>query len=53
MAEANVLQGKKNSVIAVIGDGAMSGGLAFEGLNNLGSSKSSMTVILNDNEMSI
>lgn len=53
MAEANVLQGKNNSVIAVIGDGAMSGGLAFEGLNNLGSSKSSMTVILNDNEMSI
>lgn len=53
MAEAHTLLGEKNSVIAVIGDGALSGGLAFEGLNNLGSSKSSMTVILNDNEMSI
>ncbi|HEX2958428.1 MAG TPA: 1-deoxy-D-xylulose-5-phosphate synthase, partial [Chitinispirillaceae bacterium] len=53
MAEAHTLLGEKNSVVAVIGDGALSGGLAFEGLNNLGSSKSSMTVILNDNEMSI
>jgi 1-deoxy-D-xylulose-5-phosphate synthase len=40
-------------VIAVIGDGALSGGLAFEGLNNLGSSSSGMIVVLNDNEMSI
>jgi 1-deoxy-D-xylulose-5-phosphate synthase len=53
MAEAHKLLGEKNAVIAVIGDGALSGGLAFEGLNNLGSSKSSMMVILNDNEMSI
>jgi len=47
------LLGEKHSVIAVIGDGSMSGGLAFEGLNNLGSSSTDMTVVLNDNEMSI
>jgi len=45
--------GEKHSVVAVIGDGSMSGGLAFEGLNNLGSSSTDMTVVLNDNEMSI
>lgn len=44
---------KRHSVIAIIGDGALSGGLAFEGLNNLGSKNTNMTVILNDNEMSI
>lgn len=44
---------QKHSVIAVIGDGALSGGLAFEGLNNLGSSTNGLTIILNDNEMSI
>ncbi len=48
----DILQ-KKQSVIAVIGDGALSGGLALEGLNNLGSKNTSMTLILNDNEMSI
>jgi 1-deoxy-D-xylulose-5-phosphate synthase len=53
MAVARDLLGKKNSVIAVIGDGSLSGGLAFEGLNNLGSSNSGMIVVLNDNEMSI
>jgi len=47
------LLGEKHSVVAVIGDGSMSGGLAFEGLNNLGSSSTNMTVVLNDNEMSI
>ena len=47
----DILQ-KKQSVIAIIGDGALTGGLALEGLNNLGSN-TSMTVILNDNEMSI
>jgi 1-deoxy-D-xylulose-5-phosphate synthase len=47
------LLGEKHSVAAVIGDGSMSGGLAFEGLNNLGSSSTAMTVVLNDNEMSI
>ncbi len=44
---------QNNSVVAVIGDGSLSGGLALEGLNNLGSSNTRMTVILNDNEMSI
>ncbi|MFP4013417.1 MAG: 1-deoxy-D-xylulose-5-phosphate synthase [Chitinispirillaceae bacterium] len=42
-----------SAVVAVIGDGSMSGGLALEGLNNLGSSSTKMTVVLNDNEMSI
>ena len=41
------------SVVAVIGDGSLSGGLAFEGLNNVGSRKTNLTVVLNDNEMSI
>jgi 1-deoxy-D-xylulose-5-phosphate synthase len=41
------------NVIAVVGDGAMTGGLAYEGLNNLGASHSDMLIILNDNDMSI
>ena len=41
------------SVVAVIGDGAMSGGLAFEGLNNVSSTPNDMLIILNDNDMSI
>ncbi len=53
MAVAAQLQGKKEHVIAVIGDGAMTGGLAFEGLNNAGSLKTDLTVILNDNQISI
>lgn len=53
MARARDLQGKKNNVIAVIGDGALTGGMALEALNDAGYSKSKMTVILNDNEMSI
>ena len=44
---------KKRKVVAVIGDGAMSGGLAFEGLNNVSSSPNDMLIILNDNNMSI
>ena len=44
---------QKHEVVAIIGDGALSGGLAFEGLNNLGSSATNLTVVLNDNEMSI
>ena len=44
---------KKNSVIAVIGDGALTGGMAFEALNDTGSSNTNLIVILNDNEMSI
>lgn len=53
MAIARDLQGKNNSVIAVIGDGALTGGMALEALNDAGYSKSKITVILNDNEMSI
>ena len=49
MAVAN----KDRKVVAVIGDGAMSGGLAFEGLNNVSSSPNDMLIILNDNNMSI
>lgn len=45
--------GKKNEVIAVIGDGAMSAGMAYEALNNAAALKTKMIVILNDNEMSI
>lgn len=54
IAKAIELQGSKNHVVAVIGDGALTGGLAFEGLNNAGASKQTdILVILNDNEMSI
>src|SRR5665648_9005 len=52
-AVARDLAGEKHEVIAVIGDGALTGGLAYEGLNNAGDSKSKMIVILNDNGMSI
>lgn len=54
MATASVLKGEKDRQhIAVIGDGAMTGGLAFEGLNNAGVSRSNLLVVLNDNGMSI
>jgi 1-deoxy-D-xylulose-5-phosphate synthase len=53
MASADALNGVKRKIAAVIGDAALSGGMAFEGLNHLGSSKTPMLVILNDNEMSI
>ncbi|GHV44184.1 1-deoxy-D-xylulose-5-phosphate synthase 1 [Clostridia bacterium] len=53
IAAARDLQGKKHAVVAVIGDGALSGGLAYEGLNNAGRLKSNFIVVLNDNEMSI
>ena len=46
-------EGKERKVVAVIGDGAMSGGLAFEGLNNVSSSPNDLLIILNDNNMSI
>lgn len=52
-AEAKEIRGTDESVVAVIGDGALSGGLAYEALNNMARLKSSMVVILNDNEMSI
>ena len=53
MAVAAKLEGKNRNVVAVIGDGALSGGLAFEGLNNVSSSPNDLLIILNDNDMSI
>ena len=53
MARANELENKSNHVIAVIGDGSLTGGMAMEALNDAGSSNSNIIVILNDNEMSI
>lgn len=54
LAQANKLKGSKDKVVAVIGDGALSGGSSFEALNNAGSLKDiDLLVILNDNEMSI
>lgn len=52
-AEAARISGASYRSVAVIGDGALTGGLAFEGLNNAGNSKSDILVILNDNNMSI
>ncbi|MBA2848591.1 1-deoxy-D-xylulose-5-phosphate synthase [Thermosulfuriphilus ammonigenes] len=53
MAVAMELQGKPGRVVVVIGDGSMTAGLAFEGLNNTGHIRKNLIVILNDNEMSI
>ena len=53
MAVAAKMEGKDRHVVAVIGDGALSGGLAFEGLNNVSSSPNDLLIILNDNDMSI
>ena len=53
MAVARDLQGKSNNVIAVIGDGAMSAGMAYEAMNNAGARNERLIVILNDNDMSI
>ena len=53
MAVARDLQGEDYNVIAVIGDGSMTGGMAFEALNNAGTLHKKMIVVLNDNEMSI
>jgi len=52
-AAARDLKGENHHVVAVIGDGALTGGMAFEGLNNAGELKKRLIVILNDNEMSI
>ena len=52
-AQAAKIQGLKRKAIALIGDGAMTGGLAFEGLNNAGASGADLLVILNDNNQSI
>src|SRR3954447_20174736 len=53
MAKARDLKGDTRNVIAVIGDGAMSAGMAYEAMNNAGAEKSRLIVILNDNDMSI
>ena len=53
MAVAAKVEGNGRHVAAVIGDGAMSGGLAFEGLNNVSSTPNNLLIILNDNDMSI
>src|ERR1700757_3204257 len=53
MAVARDLAGGDNKVIAVIGDGAMSAGMAYEAMNNAGALKSRLLVVLNDNDMSI
>ncbi|NLJ35069.1 MAG: 1-deoxy-D-xylulose-5-phosphate synthase, partial [candidate division WS1 bacterium] len=52
-AKARDLRGTDEAVIAIIGDGALTGGLAFEALNQAGHQKTDLTVVLNDNEMSI
>lgn len=52
-AKARDLRGTSERIVAVIGDGALTGGLAFEGLNAAGHLSADMTVVLNDNEMSI
>ncbi|MFC1547759.1 1-deoxy-D-xylulose-5-phosphate synthase [Candidatus Neomarinimicrobiota bacterium] len=53
MAEALKLTDQQGHVIAIMGDGALTGGLAYEGLNNLGFKEMKLTVVLNDNQMSI
>ncbi|MET0429633.1 MAG: 1-deoxy-D-xylulose-5-phosphate synthase [Microvirga sp.] len=53
MAVARDLDGRQNNVVAVIGDGAMSAGMAYEAMNNAGAMHSRLIVILNDNDMSI
>jgi 1-deoxy-D-xylulose-5-phosphate synthase (EC 2.2.1.7) len=53
MAVAASLEGSDEQVVAVIGDGALTGGLAYEGLNNAGANKNNILVILNDNQISI
>jgi 1-deoxy-D-xylulose-5-phosphate synthase len=53
MAVARDLDGRKNAVVAVIGDGAMSAGMAYEAMNNAGAMDSRLIVVLNDNDMSI
>lgn len=52
-AQARELKGTDETIVAVIGDGALSGGMAYEALNNIGQLKSNLIIILNDNKMSI
>lgn len=53
MAKAREIKGERNKITAVIGDGALTGGLALEALNNAGRGKSNLVIVLNDNNMSI
>lgn len=53
LAKARDIKGEKHKVYAVIGDGALSGGMAYEALNNAARLKSNLIIILNDNQMSI
>ena len=53
MARARDIKGENNKILAIIGDGALTGGMALEALNDVGSSNTNMIVVLNDNEMSI
>ena len=53
MVAARDLTGEKYNVVAIVGDGAMTGGMAYEGMNNAGITKKNMIVVLNDNNMSI
>ncbi len=53
MAVADRIQGIKRNVVAIIGDGSLTGGLAFEGLNNAGMENTDLLVILNDNNIAI
>lgn len=53
MARARTLEGEDYHVLALMGDGALTGGLAYEGFNNAGASREPMIVLLNDNGMSI
>lgn len=53
IAKANELSGKKDHVVAIIGDGALTGGMAFEAMNHAGHSNEKVIIVLNDNEMSI
>jgi len=53
MATARDLKGEKFEVVAVVGDGSLTGGVAFEALNNIGYLKKKLIIVLNDNEMSI
>lgn len=53
LAVAAKMQGEQRQVVAIIGDGSMTGGMAFEGMNNAGIEKSNLLVILNDNKMAI
>ena len=53
MARARDIKNEKHDVVAVIGDGALTGGMAMEALNDIGYNKTKMIVVLNDNQMSI